>query len=606
MQKRIVIAILLYILLVFLTFGVASFIVINDSTKKIVSDQLYIASSVASSLDYVLESNINRLYDISLAGQINFENISTVETKKLLAEAYKYSIFTDGILLVDLNGNLLQAYPSKYYKSANLSSIPAINKALKDDTTTISSLYIFETIKKPVIFVMVSLKNLEGQKIGLVIGLINPVNPQLNQFLQKIAINGESLIQIIDQNEMIIASNKQIVLLQNHDYRGEIGKLIKEKKWGILKCMYNSSNHNVDSSFDLAVIPMKSIPWAIVFGRPSVVITDVINKLIYLFIIVVFIYLIAGFVFSMGLSKGIVKPIKALISEIHLISKGNYDKPVTMVGSDEIFILSKNFEDMRVKLAKTLDRLKNYNIELEKEVIERTNELRESKNRIEMLLKKVINSQENERKRVARELHDGILQDLSAILMRIDILINKKTTNNKNDIEELKLILLKTFDDVKNIMQNLRPIVLDDLGLLSSIEWLIEATLKNRGIEYDFYTEGLDRLRLRPEVEISIFRIIQEALNNIIRHSNAKNVLVSALVKSNLLEIYVEDDGLGFDIRKFLNNVGQFNDDFKGIGLLGMRERATLINGDLEIESKDSIGTKISLKVKLSELLSDV
>jgi signal transduction histidine kinase len=295
------------------------------------------------------------------------------------------------------------------------------------------------------------------------------------------------------------------------------------------------------------------------------------------------------------MSKNIVRPLKALTLASERIASGDLATPVGGLGSDEILKLSKSFDDMRSKLKESLERIMTQNLELENRVALRTAQIRASRQQIEDLLKKIIRSQEDERKRIARDLHDTILQDVAAFLIKLDVCKLEPSLRTVDSIDEMRQIVTNTIDNIHTVIKDLRPTILDDLGINAAIRWLMDRHLVSKGIACDFRVEAAVK-RLPPAVEITVFRIVQEAMVNIARHSNARNVTVTVGAKESSLEITVVDDGGGFDFSELVRTPSE---NGRGLGLLGMKERASLINGRLAVISLLGVGTEVNLTVPL-------
>jgi len=215
----------------------------------------------------------------------------------------------------------------------------------------------------------------------------------------------------------------------------------------------------------------------------------------------------------------------------------------------------------------------------------RIQKLNKEKSQQEEFTKKLIESQENERKRVAAELHDSLGQDL--LIIKNKLLTNIKKTDNENykeQLQEISDLTSTTLDDVREISYNLRPYELDRLGLTKTIESMIERANNSTNINFVANIDNIDNVFI-PEVEINIYRIIQESLNNVIKHSEAKEVIVSVLKKEKSIIINISDDGKGFDIRERRN----------GFGLKGIEERVKLLDGEFNIESE--VGRSTSVRI---------
>jgi PAS domain S-box-containing protein len=210
-------------------------------------------------------------------------------------------------------------------------------------------------------------------------------------------------------------------------------------------------------------------------------------------------------------------------------------------------------------------------------------------------LQRVTMAQEEERKRIARELHDDTVQDLIALSRELDELGSKTSGLSEQGKERLDRLWQQTngiIAGVRRLSQDLRPATLDRLGLLPSLEWLASNVKDYSNIAVEVVTEG-DERRLDPEIELVLFRIVQEALSNVWRHSLAAAAQITVVFDTRTIRIIVKDDGQGFDVPVSIGNLAK---DGK-LGLAGMQERAKLINGTVTIASERSIGTVVTVDV---------
>jgi signal transduction histidine kinase len=248
--------------------------------------------------------------------------------------------------------------------------------------------------------------------------------------------------------------------------------------------------------------------------------------------------------------------------------------------------------------------LRSANHQMEARVRERTRELegltRELSLRDELrgrLLRKVISAQEDERKRIARELHDETCQTIAALALRLDAAKSGPTPEeNLARIDEAMAMATRSLDELHRIIFDLRPSILDDLGLLPAIRWIAQRHLAPNGIQVRCEFDGM-ALKLPPETEIAVFRAVQEAFSNIVRHARADTVLVEASEAAGILEIAIEDDGMGFDV----GAVGGPSASGRGLGLLGIRERLELIGGTATVDSSPGSGTRVVLRIPVPQ-----
>lgn len=211
------------------------------------------------------------------------------------------------------------------------------------------------------------------------------------------------------------------------------------------------------------------------------------------------------------------------------------------------------------------------------------------------LLQKVISAQEEERKRIARELHDETSQSLTSLMVGLKVLEEARDPEEvKVRAAELRALVAKTLDEVHHLAHALRPSILDDFGLVAALERYAKRFAGTAGLQVDFYAQDLDGRRLPPPVETTLYRIVQEALTNMAKHANAQNVSIVLEQRGRGVVAVIEDDGRGFDVARWRSKEG-----VKGLGLAGMEERASLLGGALTVESRPGSGTTIVVEIPL-------
>ncbi|MBF0505958.1 MAG: HAMP domain-containing protein [Nitrospirae bacterium] len=605
MQKKIIIAIIFYVIVIMVTLGIISDLAVNESIKSSLQNRLALARTIANNVDFFLQRNLGKLEDVSNSGKINLRDSDMRSKERILETIYRYSLFTDGVFLLDEHGNEVMTYPPRFGYFSNLTYINDVNRVLRDGRPVISNVYTVEPIKKKVIFIMAPLKDGEGKISGVVGGILGPADHFVNMLLKSGKVGSNSYIELIDSNEIVLASDNPSRLFQHHDHEGMLGRMILEGRDGILECRHGFSHPDAEKKpvDRLAFVPLSTAKWGVIVGQDERDIFGPAIGLKRMFFVLVFIFIGTSLVFSIGISMSIVKPLRSLMSSTNKIASGDLLTPVGKLGGDEILMLSKSIDDMRKKLAESVESIKNQNIELEDRVAERTGQIRESRRQVKHLLKKVISSQEEERTRIARGIHDTILQDLSAFLIKLDICRLQPDRVTIGKIDEMRNIVIETMDNVHSVIKDLRPSILDDFGIDASITWLMKNHLAEKGINFYFDVDFPDERRLSPEVEITLFRILQEAIINIKRHANAENVFVSLEVGDAFIEISVEDDGCGFDVDKLM---GHPVEGGRGLGIIGMKERASLLGGNLFVYTKPGWGTRICMQIPLNGTVEDV
>jgi signal transduction histidine kinase len=202
-------------------------------------------------------------------------------------------------------------------------------------------------------------------------------------------------------------------------------------------------------------------------------------------------------------------------------------------------------------------------------------------------LRRVVETQELERRRLARELHDETGQALTSILLGLKALEEAQADELQQEVTRLRELVLTTLQDVRRLAVELRPKALDDFGLVPALERLAEMFGEQTGIDVQLNTQ-LQPDRLPSEVETAFYRIIQEALTNVVKHAQAEQVSILLTTKNGAVAAVIEDNGRGFDPRVA---------DGGGLGLLGMQERLALLGGRLTIESAEGAGTTVRVEV---------
>lgn len=207
----------------------------------------------------------------------------------------------------------------------------------------------------------------------------------------------------------------------------------------------------------------------------------------------------------------------------------------------------------------------------------------------------IIQAQEEERRRISREIHDGPAQMLANVLMRTDLVVRLsefgRMDEAKKELLDLKEMVRVSLKEVRRIIYDLRPMALDDLGLAPTLEKYLKNTGENAKIEIAFRMIGREN-RLPSKMEVALFRLVQEAVQNAIKHAKAKTITVKVEIHRNDVHVIVQDDGIGFDTEE--KKEGSF-------GLLGMKERIELLNGNIEISSLKHEGTIITMQIPLNE-----
>ena len=272
------------------------------------------------------------------------------------------------------------------------------------------------------------------------------------------------------------------------------------------------------------------------------------------------------------------RPIRELVGLTRQIKDGDYRARARIIADDEIGELAAAFNAMTESLGK-------------KEVLRQE------------LMRKVIGAAEEERKRVARELHDQTGQVLTSLIAGLGALHGAEISPElQGRLRELRHLAEQALGDVHDLSLRLRPSAIDDFGLIDALRRHCETVARRAEITVDCQTIGWDGVpRLPAEVEVTLYRIVQEALSNALRHGEAHSIHVLLQRRDSALLIVVEDDGRGFDITDWRARCLAEGH----LGLLGMEERASMLGGTLRIESHLSSRTRLYVEIPIPEEVSN-
>jgi two-component system sensor histidine kinase UhpB len=214
-------------------------------------------------------------------------------------------------------------------------------------------------------------------------------------------------------------------------------------------------------------------------------------------------------------------------------------------------------------------------------------ELERNAQQLKQLPHQILQAQEEERQRLARELHDEAAQSLTSLLVLLRLLERARDPEKaQQHLQELRDLTARALEDVRRVALDLRPTILDDLGLAAALEWRVDELNQAYDVQATIQIEGLGQ-RLPRDIELVFYRVGQETLSNVARHARARHVAISLRRENGLINLEVVDDGVGFDPNALPGP------ELRGLGLLGMRERMAMITGMLTIESEPGRGTRV-------------
>jgi signal transduction histidine kinase len=609
LQWRIQLLTIFGLLVIFAFFWLASRRAIEESTQQGLDHQLAIANLIASSLDRRLDAALTLLETAAAQPGLRQSNPVYSEASLLRDAQLQLSAYGRRLFWLDAEGNILWTEPF----DATLLGKPfpdfsAVRLTLEKGTRNVSDLCRYPDSSQPYILLAVPVFRPSGEVGSLLVEEIGADQLGMEGVLDRVMPDSTAYIEVVDHEGIVLASNSPGLCFEKGDHAGQFTALIDSKQPMIGEChQCHTGGGEKDISRTeeiLAFAPLSVVPWGVGVRQPASEVMAPIGYLRLQMFLGGGVMLAAALLITWLITRQIVGPIQALDKASAEFAAGNLDVPIPRGGIDEVARLTANLEQMRVRLEATLEDHRRWNEALEEMVEERTRELSALYEQLQgreavckRLLGKVLTAQEEERARLARELHDIIGQSLTAIIMTTTAVENSLPAtfvSGKDKLSNVRNIAVQALQDLRHLIFDLRPEVLDDLGLAMALRSQVKKHLEPAGVQVQLRATGL-KDQLPAEVETAVFRVVQEAITNIARHAHASQATISLTKKDSRLIVRVEDNGVGFDPDQAMNGRRQ------AWGLHGMEERITLLDGKFYIGSKPGNGTLVLAEVPLDQ-----
>ena len=617
LQWRVPLAVGLGLLLVLGAFAVLSLQAVNDSREQALQERLLTAQMVARHIDLSLEVALSLLQHTAALPAIDLADGDNGPEAQVLRQAKdQLGLFGYNMFLLDADGNVVVAVPEDR-PVALKSHAPGerqIQHTLSTAEPAVSGLQCSQTSQRPIVCLTVPVLDDGGRVVGALGGSLELSGPGIGGFIGSLQLGETGYAQVVDQDGLVLAdTGEKTATVTIHSSR--FASLITENRSVVTSC---HSCHEVGGSQEvrrdvIAFAPLSTAPWGVALSQAEAEVFAPAHRLQQQALLLSSLSFLVAILLAWFSVRAVVRPVVDLTGAAERIAGGDLSAAIAVRGTDEVGRLARAFETMRLRLRESLGRIQGWNRDLEEAVARRTRELEESQDAIRalyeelqrkerarsLLLRKVITAQEEERRRIARELHDETSQALTALAVGLEAAVSGPDAGPetvRQRLAALKSLVLSTLEEVHNLIFDLRPACLDDLGLVAALQWYAEKRLEGLGIACQLAVEGEER-RLPAEVEAAVFRVVQEAITNVIKHAEADAIRLRLRFTGNSLEVVVADDGRGFDADRVLGRSASE----KGYGLLGMRERIDLLGGRLDIASQPGLGTEITVAIPLAE-----
>jgi signal transduction histidine kinase len=601
-------------------------------TRELQAERTLLARSVADHLDDVVKGDLETLQAIGAVWRSNTPPDAAREREALRAAYLRAQVF-ESVMLLSGSATMVWEEPARArVDSGGMEHLAVIAQAFGTGKPEVSPLVDEPRGKR--VYLAVPLRDWKGRIVRVAAGAIDPESERFAGLLRPFRFGQRGSTELIDRTGTVLATTDPGRRYIKSDHGQFIEGLIRDRKSAVGTCHSCHEKTRPGSAAAtatgarpgetagrtaqagsasapegrepapeetrsrapevLAFVPLAVVPWGIAIRQPEAEAFGALAALTKRLALVIPAVLAVGLVFAWGAAWSIRRPIRLLTRVAARIAAGDMAEPVPPLGDDEVGRLGRSLDRMRATIRESHQTLERRVEERTRELERLYQELSERDRSRGELLRKVISAQEDERKRIARELHDETSQSLAAVAIALETASTLASGPARGRIDDAKAIAGRALDELHRLLFDLRPSVLDDLGLASAVRWYAERHLEPAGISVRCEASGLEQ-RLPAEIETALFRVVQEALNNVAKHSGAETVLVECAARDDVVTIEVEDDGKGFDPQ----TVGP-SASGTGLGLTGMRERVALLGGTLTLDTSPGEGTRIAVTVPLT------
>ncbi len=592
LQYRIAGGVVLGLVALFSLFGFLAIRAINESKDVALEDRLHLAETTAETVDALIQHTARQLEAATLIPLLGPDNTG----KEQMEQLYHVLGTFDKIVRLDPSGRVLWIVPaSAESPDWALAGNRQILDAMQEGQTDIAQVSAAEVDHPPIAIVIAPVLDGSGATRGFLAGELHlshagfPLVPLLEH-------ERDMHAEIVDARGYIVAHSAPEKVSSPDEHVDVLAPFMASGRPGTII-------HRVDgeSSHVVAYYPLKSMPGGVVVEQ----LEDTALALPRDMERTILIFGLGSLLVASGAAwlhaRTVVRPIRDLTNASKRIAAGSLDDPVAVTREDEVGELARSFDTMRVRLKASLAESRRWTDELETRVHERTRELESlSRSRAE-LLGKIISAQEEERLRISRELHDETAQELVHLVRGLEQIRDGSDDTRVQSVDDLIEATRETLKSVRRFSRDLRPSVLDDLGLMAAIEAIVEDTNAKLPGGATLRVEG-EPQRVAEAVELALFRIAQESLRNVEKHAEATSALVELHFTSDAITLSVSDDGAGFDAPRNVSDLARAGK----LGLVGMKERCELVDGSFDLQSSPGEGTRVAVIVRNDGSVQDV
>ncbi len=600
---RMALAISLGFLVLFAAMSLLGEQALRDSADHILEERLVVAQIAANQMDELLLRAVHELEEIPHSADFDPINPDLSEEAQVLARANReFALFTSGIIFLDTTGRVILSHPPNLYSSgAEMPGLP--HAALVGREVTISEPFRDPVNNRPLTAVTVPIHD-DDRFIGLISGLVDLEEQAVTALLQQTIVVGKTThATLVDSQGRVLASTLDLPFLTPGEhptfYRRVMAQGLPIVDTVPLEGDRDASGETPVELHVQALVPLSEAPWGLAVGGAEDEILSGVWRLRLSLGLLGGAALAAVWVATLFGARRLIRPIHRLTESAQQIAGGKLRTPLDISEMGEIGVMAAALEHMRRQLQSNIEELACWNKTLETRVAEQTGELRRQQVLTQKLLRRTIAAQEEERARISRELHDEIGQTFTALGLSLERLTDTMTNEDaeaRKRLERSRALTEQSVLNLRRLITALRPGVLDKLGLAPALKWVSDQTLRPLGVTVTI--ENNLQERLPREIETILFRIAQEAMNNVARHSQASRLTVRIWREDDLVMMTLTDDGQGFDPAAVSPEPGHD----RGLGLVGMQERTSLAGGQVTVNSAPRQGASVCVVIPVARV----
>lgn len=557
--------------IVLVTFGLiaAGLFAYQQMTTWLVIDRdRQLATLIAANITEAIDGYAGVLE--ALASNADLQSpLSALRVKSLADASQTIDMFNAGVVLLDKEGAVKTIGPAAE-DAPVMPDVPPILepdyfRALQEERHTIVS-HVLTDPRTGESLIIIGTPTLDAQKqfTGALLGAVYLRDTDLGAAVTRLTIGDHGFAYLVDSQGRVIFHPDASKIGLDYSSRPFVDRVMMGESGGTL--WIGSTGERLVQGY----APVPPAGWGLIVVEPwDAVVAPVQNYSTSLTLTGIGAVAIIALLLWYGVRR-ITSPVRRLAEETNRLAAGEAVEPVAPGGILEIDLLGRSFNRMAQQIASYRAGLRRY-------------------------LGAMTKSQEDERRRLARELHDETTQSLLAITRRLELYQTFESDPEKlKQLKELQAMLAETLGGIRQISRDLRPLILEDLGLVPALEVLARTTNENNGMHLEVGLEVAGApFPLSVEQELSLYRITQEALSNVRRHSSAKQAHVKLSFKPKEVRLVVTDDGKGFRVPSALSELAQRGH----FGLMGIQERVWAVEGSLSVQSAPERGTELVVTI---------